>query len=114
VEHFTLRNTTIMALAQIAVIVAGVLGAGATHKWYATFGLRPPPFTALFSEYGFLALVLPVAWAALALQALWQGEKVEAFRWLAVSSGALLMLLLLLGSWYAAASPLLRLIGSFN
>ena len=110
-EYFTLRNTAIMGLAQVGVIVAGVLAAGACHKWYATLGLSPPSSTALLAEYGFLALVLPVVWVTLAVQALRRTTDSGAPQWLAVSSGVVLLLLLLLGIGYAAVQPLLRLLG---
>src|SRR4051794_35229468 len=77
VEFFTLRNTAIMGLVQVGMIVAGVLGAGAVYKWYTSVGLTPPSQTALLSEYGFLALVLPVAWTAWALYALYRWESSE-------------------------------------
>src|SRR5262249_15489782 len=66
-EYFTVRNTVILALVQVGVIVAGVLAARACQKWSATlaFPVRRP--TALLAEYGFLALALPLAWAAAAL-----------------------------------------------
>jgi len=61
--YFTTRNTVILALVQVGVIVLGVLAAGAAHKWYTTFNMRLPSSTILVAEYGFLALVLPLAWS---------------------------------------------------
>jgi hypothetical protein len=63
------------------------------------------------SEYGFLALVLPVAWAVLALSALCRRDPSERNGWLVVTTGIALLLLCLYGAWYAAAGPLLRLLG---
>ena len=110
---FTLRNTTIMALVQVGLIVAGVLAAGAAHKCYTSAGLRPPLPTAYLSEYGFLALGLPLAWVLLAVLAFRRGENdgEEIYCWLAVFSGLLFLLLLLVGIWHGAARPLLRLLG---
>jgi hypothetical protein len=113
VEYFTLRNTAILGLAQVGVIVAGVLAAGACHKWYATFGLRPPSSTALLAEYGFLALVLPVVWVMMAVQALRRTTNPGALQWLAFPSGIVLLLVLLLGIGYAVVQPFLRLLGGF-
>ena len=110
---FTLRNTTIMALVQVGLIVAGVLAAGAAHKWYASADLPPPSSTALLSEYGFVALGLPLGWVAFAVLAFRRGENEgeEIYRWLAIFSGLLFLLLLLVGIWHGAARPLLRLLG---
>jgi hypothetical protein len=111
--YFTLRNTAIMGLVQVGVIVAGVLAAGACHKWYTTLGLRPPSSTALLAEYGFLALVLPVVWVTMAVQALRRTTDPGALQWLAFSSGFVLVLLLLLVIGHAAVQPFLRLLGGF-
>src|SRR5689334_10213544 len=107
--YFTIRNTAILALVQIGVIVAGVLGAGACHKWYTTFGLRTPAATALVCEYGFVALVLPVVWIVVALEAL-RREDAEEFRVAAFCAGILLLVLLVVGVIHTAAQPLLRLL----
>ena len=110
---FTLRNTTIMALVQVGLIVVVVLAAGAAHKWYASAELRPPSSTAFLSEYGFLSLILPLVWVAFAVLAFRRGENEgeEIYSWLAIFSGLLFLLLLLVGIWHGAARPLLRLLG---
>jgi hypothetical protein len=109
VVSFTVRNAVLVALAQAGVVVAGALGAGAAHKWYATFGLRPPATTAVVADLGFLALAVPVVWAALALRAVLAGDEEDGPKWLAFGSGAAVLFLLLLGAWHASAWPLLRL-----
>jgi hypothetical protein len=111
VEYFTLRNTVILALVQVGTVVAGVLAAGAAHKWYTTAGVRPPRSTTLVAEQGHLALSLPVAWAAVALAVLRREDDYEAPRLVVFSSGVLVLLLLLLGVLHSSAGPLLRLLG---
>lgn len=113
-EYFTTRNTVIVALAQVGVIVAGVLAAGAAHKWYAVPGVKLPSSTVLLAEYGYIALVLPVAWATVALLIMRQNYDSEAPRWLAFFSGIVVVLLLLFGVWQAAARPLLRVMSGFS
>jgi hypothetical protein len=110
VQYFTLRNTAIMGLVQVGIVVAGVLGAGAVHKWYTTVGLSPPSPTALLSQYGYLALGLPIAWTALALVALYRCDPAEDNGFLPVTSGVALLVLCLFGTWYGAVSPFLRLL----
>jgi hypothetical protein len=112
-DFFTRRNMAIVGLFQVGVIVAGVLAAGVTHKWFTTFNARLPSSTILLAEYGFLALVLPVVWIAVALLALRREDDPdsESVRWLAFLSGIVVLLLLLLGIVYAVVSPWLRLFG---
>jgi hypothetical protein len=112
-EYFTVRNTVILALTQVGVLVAGVLTAGACQKWKATFHFPAHRGTELLAEYGFLALVLPLAWAAAALYLLRRSEDPGAAGVTAFSSGVLL-LVLLLGVVYAAVAPLCRMIGFFG
>jgi hypothetical protein len=109
VDYFTVRNTVILALVQVGVIVAGVLGAGAAHKWYAPMGVRVPALTTFVADYGFLALGLPVAWVTVALLVLKHEPESAAPAWLVVASGLLLLVLLLIGVWQASGVPLLRL-----
>jgi hypothetical protein len=98
-----------LALTQVGVIVAGALGAGACHKMYTTFSLRPPPATALAAEYGFLALALPLAWVVVALESARRGGEYRGLAGWVFPSGIALLLVLLLGAWQAAAWPFLRL-----
>ena len=107
--YFTVRNTTIMALVQVGILVAGVLGAGAVHKVYTSIGLLPPWSTAFLSERGYLALGLPLVWVGLAIVAFRRADDDEFYPLLAVCTGILLLLLFLCGVWYGAARPFLRL-----
>ncbi|HWG46515.1 MAG TPA: hypothetical protein VN688_27380 [Gemmataceae bacterium] len=109
---FTVRNIVILALIQVGVIVAGVLGAGACHKWYTTFNLLPPLETRLVSEYGFVALLLPVVWAAIALRAVRCEDESANLRWYAGLGGVVLLFLLLVGAGYVGLQPLGRLLGN--
>lgn len=103
-----MRNTAIVALAQVGIIVFGTLGAGAVIKWYGLGFLGLPASTAFVAEYGFLVLGLPVAWAAVALYALRQHPDDDGVRWATFGSGVLVLLLLLAGVWHTAAWPFLR------
>jgi hypothetical protein len=110
-EYFTKRNTVLVALAQVGVVVVGVLAAGAAHKWHATFNVTPPRSTTFLAEYGFLALVLPVAWAWAALRIQQWVVDEDVPRVVAFFSGFVVLGLLLLGVGYAAVLPLLHLMG---
>jgi hypothetical protein len=111
VEYFTVRNTVILALAQVGVIVAGVLGGGATVKWYATMQVRPPAAAALVAEHGHFALALPLFWAGVALYFLHRERGDEDVGWLVFLSGLALLLLLVVVAGYCVAAPFLRLFG---
>ena len=112
VEFFTLRNTAILGLTQVGVVVVGVLAAGACHKWYTTVGLTPYPLTALVAEYGSLALAVPVAWAALAVHVLRrEDENADEWKFYTVFAGVAVLVLFVVGTGYAAAMPWLRLFG---
>jgi hypothetical protein len=111
VGYFTVRNTVILALTQVGVIVVGVLGVGAVFKWHATMTVRPPAATTLMVEYGYLALVLPLAWTALALYMLRTIEHDESPGWLVFCSGVVLLLLLLVAVGYSVVAPFLRMFG---
>jgi hypothetical protein len=68
VENLTTRNLVIVALLQVGVIVGGVLAAVTSRRWHAVLGHLPPSQAAAFlADYGFLLLVVPAVWIALAL-----------------------------------------------
>jgi hypothetical protein len=110
-DYFTTRNTVILALVQVGVIVLGVLGAGAAHKWSTTFNIRLPSSTIFVAEYGFLALVLPVAWVTVALLSMRRDAESENAKPLVFYSGILLLLVLLLTVGCAGVRPLAWLLG---
>lgn len=114
-DYFTTRNAVIVALVQTGVIVAGVLGAGAVCKWYASTGsLGPPAMTAFASEYGYRALVIPPAWAAAALWALRHEDDEGGPRVLTFLTGLFIILVLLVLAFQVAALPLLRLLSPWT
>lgn len=95
VEYFTTRNTLIVALVQVGVIVGGVLAAGACQKSYTGSGMTPPAALAALADYGLVALVLPAAWVTIALVARRRSED-PFVRMCAFGGGIVLTLLLAL------------------
>jgi TRAP-type C4-dicarboxylate transport system permease small subunit len=69
VSYFTSRNLTLLALAQLVVLVSAILGASAAHKWHTTVRTftGEPWSTGLLMSYGWLGLAIPVAWLTLTL-----------------------------------------------
>jgi hypothetical protein len=106
----TLWYLAVLALTQAGVIVAGVLAAGACHKLYVTASLLAPPATAFAAEYGFLALVLPLAWVVVALGSVRRGGECRGLAGWVFPTGIALLVLLILGAWRAGFEPLLRLL----
>jgi len=64
---FTILNATRLAVMQVGVITIGVLGAGLCRKMYTLGGRQPPLLTGLVADYGFIGLILPLAWIAVAV-----------------------------------------------
>jgi hypothetical protein len=109
VEYFTLRNTAILGLTQVGVIVAGVLAAGAAQKWRTEFNIMLPRSTVLAAEQGHFVLVVPLVWTAVALWTLRPGDHDEA-RVVAFCAGVLVLILLLAGVWHAGGRPFFNLL----
>ena len=108
-DYFSARNAVILALLPTGAVVTGVLGTGAVHKWYAQFNMALPAMTTYACAYGFVALVVPVIWAVLALAVLRHKDE-DATPCLAIFlTGVIVLLLLLVGVYQAAAQPLLHL-----
>src|SRR5476651_1341225 len=64
-NFFTARNLVILALVQIGAITAGVLAAGVSVKWMTEFHLCGPRDELEFiCDFGWIALALPMTWAA--------------------------------------------------
>src|SRR5574339_418318 len=101
-DFFTRRNAAILALVQAGVVVAGVLGAGAAYKWYTQVNLAPPRLTVLATDYGFVALTLPLAWVLIALVT-FHREDESGPPALAFLFGLLLLAALLVGAYGVAA-----------
>jgi hypothetical protein len=107
--YFTARNTVILALLQVGVITAGVLAARVNLKWQSTLRLSQSSLTILLADFGWLAMILPVGWATLAIRVLRREESSDQAIMLVVLSGALLLIVMILTVWYAAGSQWLKL-----
>jgi hypothetical protein len=109
--YFTARNIAILALIQVGVIVVGVLAAMVTLKWRSTFSASSGSWTNTLAGYGWLAILLPAAWATLALCILAREESSSHARVLVVLGGFLLLVALLWITWMAAIREWLALVG---
>ena len=66
---FSIRNAVVLAVLQVAVIIAGIFGAGAGNKMWNTMNdpLAEPASLAHVLNFGPLALVIPPVWMLLVL-----------------------------------------------
>lgn len=112
-SHFNSRNLILLALAQLGVIVAAVLGASVVHKWYSTLStvLVQPWSSHALMAYGWLGLLLPVVWLALTLHVFKSDRATERDRICAVLAGLLLLALCLGAAWHGAVSPMMQMMG---
>jgi hypothetical protein len=64
-NYFTARNLVILALVQMALIAATILGAGATYKTYKSMdflGRSIPWIVHFWCDYGWWTAILPILW----------------------------------------------------
>ena len=99
------RNTVVVALMQIGVIVAGVLAAGLCRKAWLSSGLAMPAPAAMLYNYGVIAFAIPVIWAVLTLSWMRRPEITDEIKGLAFWSGVLVLVLLIGFVWHADVSP---------
>lgn len=105
---FTIRNTVIVALMQIGVIVAGVLAAGLSHRFWASNGMAMPPLAAAMYDYGVLWFTIPIIWAMFALVLRNRDAISDNFKDLMFSIGILTLAALVVFVFYADVVPWLR------
>ena len=104
----TIRNTVVVAIMQVGVIVAGVLAAGICHRMSVSSNTTMPFLALALYGYGIVGLLIPLAWVtgAVVLQLranISDGVKVLMF-WL----GILLLISLAIFVFCVDAPPLLR------
>ncbi len=91
---FTVRNTIILAVMQVGVIVAGTLGAGICRKMEFLWHVPMPGPTALFYSYGVLGFVIPLTWGTIALVVERNPKFTDDFKNTIFASGILILILL--------------------
>ncbi len=58
----SIRNTVIVAILQVGVIVAGALAAGICHRVWTSNNMPVPPLIGLLYNHGIAWLIIPMAW----------------------------------------------------
>ena len=101
----SIRNTVIVALMQVGVIVAGVLAAGICHRVLATSELPMPSPVALLYNHGVVGLLIPLAWVTGAAMLQTRSSVSEDARILMFWLGVLTLIALIIFAAYADISP---------
>ena len=105
---FSVRNVVVVAMMQIGVIVAGVLGAGLWHKFQVANGVHILTATAFLFDHGVFGFVVPVVWSAFILMLNGRQEISDAALFLAFWLGVMLLLGLTMFVIYADFFPFFR------
>ncbi len=104
----TVRNVIIMAMAQVAVIVAGVLAAAVALKVMTTGSIEVSSETSAFATYGAALLLLPLAWITVLLSILRSPNAVGRYAGIVYLMGIVLLAGLLWAAWSTAIGPFFR------
>jgi hypothetical protein len=100
-------NIVVLALVQVGLIVAGILGAGVTFRALggeeATFAF--PATTMMLIRYGMALLILPVIWMVAVLNLRLSSRVPEELKSAAFGSGFVVLLALLLLIGHAVVIP---------
>ncbi|HEX3626986.1 MAG TPA: hypothetical protein VH280_16370 [Verrucomicrobiae bacterium] len=101
----SIRNTVVVALLQVGVIVAAVLAAGVCHRVWLSRGWVSPILVMLFYNYGVAGLLIPLTWAAGAVALQIRPGVSEDVRILMFWLGVLILIVLVVLAVYADVSP---------
>ena len=108
--RLTYTNIAVLGLIQVGAVVFGVLGSGVTYKMAEEFGMSHTWATRVAVEWGFVALVLPLAWITVAMIVQGKLEASEdAPEVLTFLSGLAVLFTLMAGALCAAVAPWFRL-----
>ena len=101
----SIRNTVVVALMQVGVIVAGVLAAGICHRVWTTREWPVPSLVALLYNHGVAGLLIPLAWVTGAAVLQTRSSVSEDVRVLMFWLGVLVLIALIIFAAYADISP---------
>ena len=104
----TTRNTMFIAVAQVAVIVVGVLAAAVASKVMTTGNIEVPEETSAFAIYGAALLILPLTWVTVLLSILRSPNAVGRYAGIVYVMGIVLLAGLLWATWSTAIGPFFR------
>jgi hypothetical protein len=91
---FTVRNTLVVAIMQVGVIVAGTLASGLCHRLFAGTNIPMPWPAALLYSYGIVGFSIPLSWATVALLVERRTKVSDDLKMLVFLSGIAILILL--------------------
>jgi hypothetical protein len=101
----SIRNTVIVAILQVGVVVAGVLAAGICHRIWMSRDWPVPPLIALLYNHGVMGLIIPLAWITGAATLHTRFGASDDVRALMFWLGVLVLVALTIFALYADVSP---------
>lgn len=101
----SIRNTVIVAILQVGVVVAGVLAAGICHRVWVSRDWPPPPLIALLYYHGVAGMLIPLAWITGAAMLHTRSGVSDDVRTLMFWVGVLVLVVLTAFALYADVSP---------
>lgn len=101
----SIRNTVVVALMQVGVIVAGVLAAGICHRVWIASNMPEPSLVALLYNHGVAGLLIPLAWVTGAAVLQTRSNVSDDARILMFWLGVLVLIALIIFTAYADISP---------
>jgi hypothetical protein len=101
----SIRNTVIVAIMQVGVIVAAVLAAGICHRVWTTSNVPVPPLIALLYDHGIGWLMIPMVWITGAAILHSRPGASDDVRTLMFWLGVLVLIALTVFALYADVSP---------
>lgn len=63
----SIKNTVVVAIMQVGIIVAGMLAAGICHKVFTSNNVAMPLPAAMLYDYGLMGFFIPLIWGPLAV-----------------------------------------------
>lgn len=105
---FSVSNAVLVALAQVGIVVIGILFAGASQKIWTDKGIPITSVTLFFLDFGFLFLAIPLGWISVAMVVRQRRSASDDVKYLAFWSGTALIVSLTVFELYAIFSPWLR------
>jgi len=104
----SIRNTVVLAIMQVGVIVAGVLAAGLCHKILTFNNLPVPSLVTMLCSYGVAGFFIPLAWSLGAIMLQLRADVSEDVKTLIFWMGIFVLIALVAFVLYADVPPLFR------
>jgi hypothetical protein len=110
----SIRNIVVVAIMQVAVIVAGVLAAGVCHRLFASQNMPLPMGVTLLYANGVLGFLIPLAWSILTVVLQLRADVSDDLRALMFWFGVFVLLVLVVLCLFVDVPPWLQVMFAGN